>query len=102
MIEVKNGITELIDEYRKDTHISEFFSTYLMDPHKPMVKEGRIYIPIREVGQTVGGVILDDNNVIKDIILNSDNKYFPYKESVREAVKKYIGYTITIKEGVVK
>lgn len=53
-------------------------------------REGKC-LAIRVPGGTVGGIWIDDNNVITDIIIDRNYVVKTYPNNVNELMKKYIG-----------
>lgn len=54
-------------------------------------------LPIRVPGTTVGGICLDDNNVITKVEVESDGYICKnYPEDINEILEKYIGEMIEI------
>lgn len=51
-------------------------------------------LPIRVPGGTVGGITLDENNVITDISIDTDYVISTYPENINELVKKFVGERI--------
>lgn len=100
LITIKDSIGDFINDLTKemDNHLTEdnckAFGTYIYDHqiHKN-------HWAIRYPGATRGHILVDDNNVIQDIKLydtatDSIKSVGCYKDSVKDAVKKFIGYKI--------
>lgn len=51
--------------------------------------------PIRYPGATRGGIRVDENNIITDIVLYKDSDDI-YKENVRDILEKYIGMKLVV------
>lgn len=49
------------------------------------------YLPIRVPGGTVGGITLDENNVITDIAIDTDYVIATYPDNINELVKRFVG-----------
>lgn len=53
--------------------------------------------PIRYPGATRGGIRVDENNIITDIVLYEDSDDI-YKKNVREILSKYIGMKLVVEK----
>lgn len=65
--------------------------------HYILADEGcrkRNCFPIRVPGGTVGGITLDENNVITDIAIDTDYVIATYPKNINELVKKFVGERI--------
>lgn len=51
-------------------------------------------LAIRVPGGTVGGILIDDNNVITKIDIDTDYVVKTYPSNVNELIKKYVGEEI--------
>lgn len=60
-------------------------------------REGKC-LAIRVPGGTVGGIWIDDNNVITDIIVDRNYVVKTYPENVNERMEKYIGEIVEYQE----
>ena len=51
-------------------------------------------LAIRVPGGTVGAIWIDENNTIKDIMIDTNYVVKTYPDNINESIKKYIGETI--------
>lgn len=93
--ELTNEMNQYLKHADKVLEGRKFFGTYLFDygDRKEFDdQEGYIY-SIRVPGATRGGVFLDTNNIIVEIRLDKE-QCSCFKETVYDAVQKYVGYKI--------
>ena len=91
---IMNDLTMDIDKHLVfgDKYIGQL-QTYIYNcPLK--LENGYINFPIRYPGSTVGGVNVDENMVIREIIVDSKI----YNDSISECFEKYIGCRLLIVE----
>lgn len=76
----------------RDHMLDDFYVHYLLIDSYTLkyIKEG---IAIRVPGCTIGGIWIDENNIITRISINS-NRIVKYPEDINEIMKKYIGVKI--------
>lgn len=55
-------------------------------------------LPFRIPGGTLGGIWIDDNNVITKIEIDTDYVVKSYPEDIKEKIKKFIGEKIEFEE----
>jgi len=60
------------------------------------IKDRRL--PIRIPGGTVGGISIDDDYVITDLIVDTNYVVKTYPKDINEILKKYIGYKLVFVE----
>ncbi|MGL5754582.1 MULTISPECIES: hypothetical protein [Bacteria] len=93
------SLTKEMDEHLKDEKLKEYYSTYIYltekDVEEVEAKDKKI-MALRFPGATIGCIKIDDDFIIKDIVLYEDISFDPFKSSVKEAIKKYIGRKIKI------
>ena len=51
-------------------------------------------LAIRVPGGTVGGIEFDENNIITNIVIDTDYVVKTYPDNIKEIIKDYIGKTI--------
>jgi hypothetical protein len=86
----ENDLTREMDKHR--SYESEISHTYIYD-HQLNKGSWALRLP----GATRGSIIVDNENAIKDINLYEDTCFGRlgcYKESVREMVRRFVGYKI--------
>jgi hypothetical protein len=90
-IEPTNDLTREMDSYLK--HENKYMQTYIYD-HSLTGKTWAIRYP----GATRGHIEVDENNIIKDIVLYKDsyNTDKIYKDDVRSCFEKYIGFKLVM------
>ena len=71
----------------------EHFSHYILTDR--LSKKDKCY-PVRVPGGTVGGVWVDDDNVITKIVIDTNYVVKTYPEDVNEQMKKFIGQKIEV------
>ena len=55
-------------------------------------------LPFRVPGGTLGGIWIDDNNIITKIEIDTDYVVKSYPEDIKEKIKKFIGEKIEFEE----
>ena len=83
-----NDLTKELDEYL-DINEEYRLNNYIYD--HPFNNSW----PIRYPGATRGGIRVDKNNIITDIVLYTDSDDI-YKENVRDILDKYIGMKLVV------
>ena len=86
-----NDLTKEIDKHLESTEWPENFRTYIYGD-KP---NNHGWYSFRFPGATRGGIKVNEDNIIEKIEFFKDITLI-YKDSVEEAVKKFIGYKIII------
>ena len=86
-------LTEMLDDLagisKRDTY-DIYFHYILIDT---CFKKDNCF-PIRVPGGTVGGIWVDDNNIITKIVIDRDYVVKSYPEDVEQQVQKYLGEVI--------
>ena len=83
--------TKYLDELAgldKDDWYDHFYHYIIADK---FALEEKI-LPFRVPGGTLGGIWIDDNNVITKIEIDTDYVVKSYPENVRELIQKYISF----------
>lgn len=86
-------LTKELDALAKlsENHYYEQFHHYILaDDYCKKEK----CLAIRVPGGTVGGVWIDDNNVINKIVVDADYVVKTYPDNVNELIQKYVGEII--------
>lgn len=86
-------LTKELDMLAKlsERHSYKLFSHYILADN--CSKKERCFA-IRVPGGTVGGIWIDDNNVITKIVINTNYVVTTYPDDVNELMEKYIGEVI--------
>lgn len=89
-------LTQEMDKHLKDglNDIRLGWCTYL---YQVDLLDNQGFIAIRFPGATRGHIEVDDNNKVIDVQIY-DTAKDSYKDTVKQAVKKFIGYTLVIAE----
>lgn len=93
------SLTKEMDDHLKEGKLKEYYSTYIYltkEDIKGIEKKDKKIMAIRFPGATIGCIKLDDDFIVKDIVLYEDISFDPFKISVHEVIKKYIGRKIKI------
>lgn len=85
-----NDLTKELDDYL-DFNLKYKLNNYIYD--HPFDNSW----PIRYPGATRGGIRVDENNIITDIVLYEDSDDI-YKKNVRDILSKYIGMKLVVEK----
>lgn len=91
-------ITEVCDENRiARSKISQYLKTYVVDT----VIDDKRYLLIRYPGSTVGRIDIDENSIIKNIIIYDDmiegNNFAIYNKNIITVLQQFIGCKLIIR-----
>ena len=91
--EYRCDLTRYLDEVAKlsETEYYDLYHHYIVADELCMKEK---VLAIRVPGGTVGGIWIDDHNVIQRINIDTDYVVKTYPDDVNELVKKYIGAVI--------
>lgn len=99
--EYVNDLTKFMDTMVVKNDYPDFCSTYIYI----WEKDNKKIMTIRFPGASRGGLVLDENSIITDIILHEDTCFGKntklerlYKGKLAEEIKRFIGYNVEISE----
>lgn len=93
-IGIVNYITEYIDINSAYHNISDFYHYIYDNPLK--TNDNEIIYPIRYPGYTMGCIVLDENNIIKEIKISADYFSKCYKENLENELQQFIDYKLIL------
>lgn len=95
---LEDGVCELTDLLDTEAKLTKFtvFKHYIMIDDMSLKER---CLPIRVPGGTVGGIWIDENNVITKISIDTNYVVKTYPNNINEIVQKFIGQTIELERG---